>query len=251
MKTNRWEARLAIGLLLAALAAYAVRWFVFSGPELQSEMLRFLVGDIAFLFVQVLLVTLVLDRLIRQRAQEETRRKLNMVIGAFFSQTGKDLLGLIAGADAELAEVRSELVPSYGWRAAEYERARSHFRAHEPSIDLTTCDLERLRSMLVAERPFLIGLLANQALLEHATFTDALWAITHLGEELEARPALDALEPADARHLALDLKRAYTQLGLEWLSYMQHLQTAYPFLFSLAVRSNPLDPDAHIAVADE
>jgi hypothetical protein len=31
---------------------------------------------------------------------------------------------------------------------------------------------------------------------------------------------------------------------VERLAYLEHLQTAYPFLFSLAVRTNPLDPAA-------
>jgi hypothetical protein len=90
----------------------------------------------------------------------------------------------------------------------------------------------------------MISLLANQALLEHETFTDLLWALTHLGEELAARTGLDALPEPDERHLAGDITRAYALLGAEWLSYLEHLQRAYPFLFSLAVRTNPLDPDA-------
>jgi len=35
----------------------------------------------------------------------------------------------------------------------------------------------------------------------------------------------------------------------EWLSHMEHLKSDYPYLFSLAVRSNPFDPNASIAVA--
>jgi hypothetical protein len=192
-------------------------------------------------------VTLVIDGLIRRRQRDEMRKKLNMIIGAFFSETGTNLLGQIAVGDAHIAEVRSELVPAVTWTGSDFARSRHAFHAHRPEIDIAAFDLERLRSALESERPFMIGLLANQALLEHETFSDLLWALTHLGEELSARADLSALEPPDASHIALDIRRAYRLLGVEWLSYMQHLKSAYPFLFSLAIRTNPLDPEARAA----
>jgi hypothetical protein len=33
-------------------------------------------------------------------------------------------------------------------------------------------------------------------------------------------------------------------LVTEWLSYMRHLSDSYPYLFSLAMRTNPFDPQA-------
>ena len=47
-----------------------------------------------------------------------------------------------------------------------------------------------------------------------------------------------------------DVKRAFTQLTGQWLEYVRHLQVAYPYLFSLAVRTNPLDPHASINVTE-
>lgn len=244
MRFARWQYRLSAALLAGALSLYAVRWAAFPGDALHNEMWRFLVGDIAFLLIQVPLVTFVIDGLIRSREREEMRRKLNMVIGAFFSETGTDLLGEIARADARLAEVREDFVPDASWTAAKYAEARRLIREHKPAIDLPACDLARLRALLEEERPFMLSLLANQTLLEHETFSDMLWALTHLGEELAARPDLTSFGGADAAHIAIDLKRAYSLLGVEWLAYLEHLQTAYPFLFSLAVRTNPLDPEA-------
>jgi hypothetical protein len=31
---------------------------------------------------------------------------------------------------------------------------------------------------------------------------------------------------------------------LEWLAYMKHLKHAYPYLFSLAMRTNPFEAEA-------
>ncbi|MRR10939.1 hypothetical protein EG835_00240 [bacterium] len=248
MKTSRWQLQLSVALLGMAALMYAIRLLAFPDPALHNEMWRFLVGDIAFLFVQVPLVSMVIDGLIRRREREETRHKLNMVIGAFFSETGQALLGEIAQSDAALPEVREDFMPHALWKAPEYARARQALSAHTPRIELEPHRLERLKRLLAEERSFLIGLLANQTLLEHETFTDLLWALTHLGEELAARPQLDALAPADSRHLAVDVQRAYTLLGMEWLAYLEHLHSAYPFLFSLALRTNPLDPNASVTV---
>jgi len=44
------------------------------------------------------------------------------------------------------------------------------------------------------------------------------------------------------------MKRAYHLLILEWLDYMKHLKTNYPYLFSLAVRTNPFDTNASVEV---
>lgn len=250
MKSKKSQLGFAAVLLGLTVVLYAIRYAWFSDPALHNEMWRFLIGDIGFLFLQVLLVTLVIDGMLQRRQREEMLVKLNMVIGAFFSEAGQGLLGIVAAGDSHLAEVRDDLIPRSSWTPADYSAARTAFRRHEPHIELTLCDLELLRTKLTEVRPFLIGLIGNQNLLEHETFTDLLWALTHLGEELAARPDLEAISKPDAVHLSGDVKRAYTLLGVEWISYLQHLQTQYPYLFSLAVRTNPLDPQAHAAVTE-
>jgi hypothetical protein len=246
MNSRRTELMILLGLLALGVALYGLRWVLFSGAALHNEMWRFLVGDIGFLCLQVALVTLILDRLLRSRERQAMLRKLNMVIGAFFSEVGTELLGRLAVADTSLAEVRSDLIPQMSWTDLEYRAAEKAVAEHHPAINIDACDLEELKAMLVAEKPFLLGLLSNQALLEHEQFTELLWAVTHLAEELEARRGFSALPAPDRIHLTGDVKRAYALLTLQWLSYLQHLQGQYPYLFSLAARVNPLDPAAQV-----
>ncbi|MFC1498347.1 hypothetical protein ACFLS1_07760 [Verrucomicrobiota bacterium] len=68
----------------------------------------------------------------------------------------------------------------------------------------------------------------------------------HLMEELEARDSFKTLPEEDRKHLAGDIQRAYKHIVLVWVSYMQHLKSNYPYLFSLAVRTNPFNPKASI-----
>ena len=94
-----------------------------------------------------------------------------------------------------------------------------------------------------------LSLLGNPNLLEHESFTDLLWAVFHLAEELGSRDRVSSLPESDREHLAGDIRRVNVLLSLEWLAYMQHLQEDYPYLFSLAVRTNPFDPDAKVEIA--
>lgn len=248
MNSRRNELLILIALLVLGVGLYAMRWALFATPEYHNEMWRFLIGDVAFLFLQVAIVTLVIDRLLRYREKQAMLQKLNMVIGAFFSQVGTELLGELATSDANLADLTATQIPNAKWGPAEYASARDALCLHEAKIDLSACDLNELKALLVREKPFLLGLLGNQALLEHESFTELLWAVTHLAEELDARPGFDELPAADRAHLAVDVKRAYTQLTAQWLAYVSHLQTSYPYLFALAVRTNPLDPGASATI---
>ncbi|MFH1087010.1 MAG: hypothetical protein V1737_00310, partial [Chloroflexota bacterium] len=69
------------------------------------------------------------------------------------------------------------------------------------------------------------------------------WSVTHLDEELEARPSLTGLSEKDLDHLAGDIRRMYDNLASEWLDYVEHLKSKYHFLFSLVVRTHPFQPD--------
>lgn len=115
-------------------------------------------------------------------------------------------------------------------------------------MDARLGDLPELYAYLHGQRDFLLRLLENPNLLEHDKFTEMLWAVTHLLEELSARDDLTRLTEKDLDHLSGDLARAYCELAGQWVGYMEHLQKQYPYLFSLAMRTNPLDPKASAAV---
>jgi hypothetical protein len=247
-KFRRGQAKMVAALVAAAGILYAIRWWFFPSDALRNEMWRFLIGDVGFLFLQVLLVTLFIDRQMEAREREAMLQKLNMVIGAFYSEIGTRLMGEIARADSGFDAVREQVLIRPTWNESDYARAKQAIRSYEFRVETKACDLESLRTTLLAEKPFLLGLLSNQNLLEHETFTELLWAVTHLAEELEARPDLQHLPEPDAHHVAGDINRAYVLIVSEWLDYMRHLQHQYPFLFSLAVRTNPLDPAASATV---
>jgi hypothetical protein len=171
-----------------------------------------------------------------------------MVIGAFFSEVGTKLLHYFVVFDEDASSIGKKLIVNKGWDDTQFAVAMQELKKHQVRMDYRRGDLAGLKEFLVVRRGFLLRLLENQNLLEHETFTELLWAVFHLMEELSSRQDVRSLNKSDGEHLAGDIRRAYLILITEWLAYMLHLKTDYPYLFSLAVRTNPFDPNASIEV---
>ncbi len=243
----RWQ--LFLGLILLSLSAffYLIHYFIFHDIH---HILIYFIGDIAFVFCEVLLVALVLNRLLVYQERRTVLKKLNMIIGAFFSEVGFPLLKLLAGFDTRIAQVQPKLVISARDTEQDFKNIQKILLSYQPAVEIKKGDLAELKEFLSRRRDSLLNLLRNSNLLEHESFTDTLWAIFHLTEELMFRPQLTGLPGHDYEHLAGDAERAYRLLIVEWLAYMKHLRREYSYLFSLAIRTNPFDRNASVVIND-
>jgi hypothetical protein len=235
---------LIVGLFATSALFYAADYVL--NPSLRETMGFYTMLDLAFIPINVLIVGLFINRLIASRERQELLHKMNMVIGAFFSQTGNELIGLLAAFDSHTGEDRQHLAYNTAWTSSDFVRHREAVRGDRHDMHISSSDIVALKQFLMEQRPFLLGLLQNPNLLEHASFSDMLWAVTHLSEELAAREDVEALPGPDRRHIEVDMARAYGRLLGEWLLYARHLQAHYPYLFSFAVRTNPFNPDAEV-----
>jgi hypothetical protein len=237
--------RVLLGLLLVLLSVffYALHYALFRDAH---HIFIYLVGDVAFVFLEVLLVTLILHQLLAEREKRAMLKKLNMVIGAFFSEVGTSLLEYFRDFDQNMDALSKRLVVNSQWSPEHFDAVHSALAKHNYKIDSRAGDLAGLQQFVVEKRSFLLGLLENPNLLEHEAFTELLWAVFHLAEELSHRPSVAKLPENDYLHLSGDIKRAYALLVREWLSHMKHLKADYPYLFSLAIRTNPFDPRASV-----
>lgn len=241
MKRFNWQILLGAVLIAASAALYFIHYLIFRDAH---HIFIYLVGDIAFLPVEVLLVTLVIHGLLSAREKRAMLNKLNMVIGAFFSEVGTALLKDLFAFDQHFEKIRGNFICRTDWSERDFLKTKNSLSGHDYKIDSQKGDLESLRRLLAGKRDFLLRLLENPNLLEHETFTELLWAVFHLNEELAVRNDVRKLPATDHEHLSGDIKRAYILLISEWLDYMKHLKTNYPYLFSLAARMNPFDPNA-------
>ena len=245
MKRINWQIVLGIGLVILSGVFYIIHYAIFRDAH---HIFLYLIGDIAFVFIEVLLVTLIIHQLLSQREKRAMLKKLNMVIGAFYSEAGTGLLRSFSAFDLYPDKIQKDLIVANDWSDERFSQVSKGLKNHDLRMDARKSDLGDLKHFLLGKRYFLLRLLENPNLLEHQSFTDLLWAVFHLTEELAHRVDVRTLAETDCVHLSADMKRAYVLLISEWLNYMEHLRTNYPYLFSLALRTNPFDPNASIEV---
>ena len=227
---------LAIAFVALSAIAYFAHYLIFRDIH---HIFIYMVGDLAFLPLEVLLVVVIIERLLARGEKRAKLEKLNMVMGAFFSELGNCLLqDLLKHFDNRL-EISKRLNITENWTKKDFQKAVDFAHQLRVEVDCRNIDLGGLKAFLAQKREFLLTLLGNPSLLEHDRFTDLLWAATHLDEELEARPSLSGLPNKDLEHIADDIRRLYDHLASEWLDYVQHLKSKYPFLFSLILRTHP------------
>jgi hypothetical protein len=241
MKFLHWKIQLGLALLGASAALYGLNYLIFRDT---NYMLRLFLAQLGFLPISVLLVTIILNQLLGLRAKTAKLAKLNMVIGAFFSEVGGPLLKTLTACDRNLADFQPRVAHISHWTGPDFAVFSQGLAENDFSIELKEGELEALRDFLLQKRDFLLRLLENPNLLEHDSFSSLLLAVFHLTEELAQRTDLARLSASDRKHLAGDVQRGYVLLIKEWLAYMAHLKTRYPYLFSLALRTNPFDPFA-------
>jgi len=247
MKGYRVFLVVAFVFIAASALLYFIHYQIFHD---EHHIFIFLMHDIAFLPLEVFLVVIVIERLLTRREKQAILYKLNMVIGAYFSEVGNWLLADLLRYFKNRDEIKQNLNVTADWTAKDFKRAGDYAYNLKADVDIHQCNLEELKAYLSQKRMYLLTLLENPNLLEHDRFTDLLWATTHLDEELEARPSLKDIPESDLAHLAVDIERMYDHLASEWLDYIQHLKSSYPFLFSLVLRTHPFQ-EKPSAVVDQ
>jgi len=188
------------------------------------------------------------DMLLNRREKEIRKEKLNMVIGVFFSEVGTDLMRICSSFDAGIDTMRNDLVVTNEWAENEFEAESKRLRNYDYKINSSMGDLSGMRNFIQSRGELILRLFENPYLLEHQSFTELLRAVLHLKEELLHRESLENLPAEDYKHLSGDIRRAYVLLVHEWLDYMKYLKKNYPYLFSLALRTNPFDRNASVIV---
>ena len=241
MKKINWQVKLGAVLLLLSSIFYVTHYLIFKDAH---HIFIYLLGDIAFIPIDVLIVTIIIHQLLIRREKAVMLKKLNMVIGAFYSEVGSRLLKSLKLFDEKKDYVGKELAVENTWSNKVFHETAKKIKKYEFSINSKKSDMQDLKIFLTSKRDFLLRLLENPNLLEHETFTELLWAVFHLTEELENRVDFKSLPQSDLNHLSGDIKRVYALLIYEWLFYMKHLKRDYPYLFSLAVRINPFSESA-------
>lgn len=241
MNRARRNLILSVALILLSVFLYFLYYVIYTDVH---NMLTWFLMSAAFLPINILIVTFIIEGIINERDKRVMLKKLNMVIGVFYSEAGTVLLRLLSAFNTDIRQFSNGFIFNSKWTKREFNAAVNIVKNYDYKIDSRVGNLTDLQVFLGGERDFLLRLLENPNLLEHETFSELLWAVFHLNDELANRTQLTRLHDADYNHISSDIKRAYVLLLTEWLTYMSHLKSDYPYLYSLAIRTNPFDPDA-------
>ena len=237
MISNRtWLILFALCLCCSSFILFGLHFVIFHDAH---HILIYTLHDLAFLPVEVLLVTVILHQMLERRAMKDKLNKLNMVIGVFFSEVGTPLLRFFAARDQEKEQKITFFSSIRSWDHATYQRKRKEAATFPYQVTLACEDLIPLRSILIQKEDLLVRMLENPILLEHETFTEVLQAVFHLTEELKHRGDCINLPGSDIWHLSGDIARGYSLMIPVWLLYLEYLKEHYPYLSSLAIRTNP------------
>ena len=148
-----------------------------------THLLIYFVGDLAFVPIEVLFVTLIIDEMLESREKQQRMEKLNLVIGTFFSTEGTPLLAMLAQADPKVSELRRELVIRDTWTPAQFHELHAYLAGHPCSISIDRLDLHLFREFLFAHEEFVLRIVENPMVFEHESFTGLMLALGHLTEE--------------------------------------------------------------------
>ncbi len=234
-----------ISISLSA-ALYTLHFVIFHDVR---DSLDLLLGDLAYLPLEVLLVVIILERILSQRDKQNIALKLNMIIGAFFSEVGNKLLSELTPLFNECRfELNEHLGLKTDWQDSDFRSALRYIRQAELKPTCNLPDLKKLAGFLAEKREFLFQLVQNPYVLEHEDFSDVLLSIDHLDDELEARITYPDLPETDIEHLEGDIGRFYSHLVYQWLIYARHINNNYPYLYSLLVRIHPFQTKPQVVV---
>ena len=202
-----------------------------------------LAGVGSFIFVAANSIELTFQR----KETAARNKKVNMIVGVFFSEAGIPLIRKMKGAMTGSDELNRFSSRTADWSDRDFLDAKTRLGNFNFEIDIHKVNLTEVHMLLSGKRTLLVQLLQHPVLFEHETFTDLLNAVFHLEEELSARENFSLLPESDLNHLEGDTKRVVSLIVVQWLDYMLHLKKNYPYLFSLAVRTNPFS-DASSAI---
>ncbi len=236
---------IGIGFITLSAILYYSHFLIFKDSH---HIFLYLLGDIAFLPIEVLLVSVIFHKVIEDKDKKERLKKVNMVLSVFFSEAGVELMQFFAREDDNLSDFQEFLLIKPQWDNRDYKNALKNLKGVRHHLSFAGSCLISLSEFLTSHRELFLKLLENPFLVEHETFTDLIMSLSHAEQELSRRKNLLNLNDNDYRHLMTDIERAYKLLLVEWLIYMNHQRKSYPFLYSFSIRTNPFDPNAEVEI---
>jgi hypothetical protein len=131
---TRWLLIMAAALVSLSAALFLLHFRIFHDAH---NLFFYLLHGIASLPLQVLFVTLFMERIMAHREKSSLMHKLNMAIGAFFGETGTALMRRLQPGDIRQDQYREHLLFRSDWTFDRFSKSIRVVRQASLAIDLT------------------------------------------------------------------------------------------------------------------
>ncbi len=155
-KHLNWMLSISLILIIASALTYTVHYFIFRDLH---HIFIYMIGDFGFLFLDVLLVILFIERLLSRRDKRSIMNKLNMVIGTFLSEVGLELLRKFSNFVVNSQNLERQLEFSPDWEKKDFKKAMAAVQSFPYEIKIDKSSLLEIREFLLSKRSFLMRLL--------------------------------------------------------------------------------------------
>lgn len=229
MKKVKYYLLVSLILIGLSITLFSVHFTIFG--QIQNT-LYYSLMSLCFIPINVLAVTLVFENILAYQAKQEKLSKINMLVGVFFSELGFHLLNLIVQGDDTI----KALITDY----SDLKAVKLIIKNHPHPIDMNAMDYNALTDIMIHKSSTLITLISNETILEHESFSDLLMSTIHLRDEILFIQN-KVYSEEDYVHITGDIVRVYKSLTLQWIDYLVHLKSFYPYLYKSALQVSPFN----------
>lgn len=228
-------------LVILAATIYFIQFLIF---RKQEDTFFYLLQDLAFVPIQVLIVTLIFNKILNVMEAQKKIKRINVIISSFFIEVGTPIIKEMTKLNLNIHELY-RLIEIKELTETRESLLIKRIREFDFQIQVDSTNLKNLKGMMNGNRTYLLNMLSNDNLLEHDSFTDMLWAVFHVGDELKSCHDIDKLTKDETLHIANDVHRAYSALIYQWIHYMRYLHREYPFLYASEIKKIPFIENCH------
>ncbi len=228
--------QLILLLLCASALLYAIHYLIFRDLH---HLAIFGLHELAFVPLEVILVTLGLDQLVEKTHREEARSKVSIIETLYFNESGGTMLRYLTSFDPDAARLRELLQVTEDWHSSDFRQAIRQLKSYPFLLDLDRIDFFGLHYHLSQRHEYYRSMLENPALTQSEAFTEMIMKIYLLWEELDGRTNLYQLPEKDRSYLAELLHEIYRELTEYWLDNVYNHSIHNRFRLHRAIESNP------------
>lgn len=152
MKKYKWEFKLSIILFCTSILLYFIQYSIFKNVKAQYENLF---NQLSFLPIYILIVTVIIENLLNKKEKEVILKKLNVVIGVFFNEIGRDLLSGFSSCDINFDSIKNGFMFNNNSFEKQYNENIEKLKNYRANIQfVNTSKLIDLRELLISKGIF-------------------------------------------------------------------------------------------------